>query len=62
MDPKQNFSLNDRCICCGEPLPEGRTVCKKCEILQLNEIPNTNEETKSGKTNIFKVLFKKIMK
>ena len=21
----------DRCICCGEPIPEGRQICWKCE-------------------------------
>lgn len=21
----------DRCICCGDVIPEGRTVCWKCE-------------------------------
>lgn len=21
----------DRCICCGEPIPEGRCVCWRCE-------------------------------
>ena len=21
----------DRCICCGEPVPEGRQICWKCE-------------------------------
>ena len=21
----------DRCICCGEPIPEGRGVCWRCE-------------------------------
>lgn len=23
--------MEDRCICCGEIIPEGRQVCKKCE-------------------------------
>lgn len=23
----------DRCICCGEPVPEGRKVCRKCNAV-----------------------------
>lgn len=23
----------DRCICCGEPIPEGRQVCRKCNTV-----------------------------
>lgn len=22
---------SDKCVCCGEAIPEGRLVCKKCE-------------------------------
>ena len=22
----------DRCVCCGEIIPEGRQVCPKCEV------------------------------
>lgn len=28
--PKQCPKV-DRCICCGDVIPEGRTVCWKCE-------------------------------
>lgn len=28
--PAQNTKV-DRCICCGEPIPEGRMVCWRCE-------------------------------
>ena len=23
--------MEDRCVCCGEIIPEGRMVCPKCE-------------------------------
>ncbi len=26
--------MEDRCVCCGEVIPEGRMVCVKCEKLQ----------------------------
>lgn len=22
----------NRCVCCGSPIPEGRQVCRKCEM------------------------------
>lgn len=28
--PAQDTKV-DRCICCGEPIPEGRCVCWRCE-------------------------------
>lgn len=28
--PEHNTNT-DRCICCGDVIPEGRTVCWKCE-------------------------------
>lgn len=26
------ISTVDLCVCCGEPVPEGRMVCIKCEM------------------------------
>lgn len=23
--------MEDKCVCCGEPIPEGRQICWKCE-------------------------------
>lgn len=25
--------MEDRCVCCGEIIPEGRQVCIRCEIM-----------------------------
>lgn len=25
----------DRCICCGNPIPEGRMVCPRCEQKEI---------------------------
>lgn len=30
----------DRCLICGEIIPEGRNVCPSCENLYVNRIPN----------------------
>lgn len=40
---------NNRCICCGEIIPEGRHVCPRCERLPLIYTPNTAK--KRGKTS-----------
>lgn len=28
--------MEDRCICCGETIPEGRQVCPACEKAEEN--------------------------
>lgn len=30
----------DRCLICGEIVPEGRNVCPSCENLYVNRTPN----------------------
>ena len=30
----------DRCVCCGEIVPEGRYVCPKCEIGEVKKKEN----------------------
>lgn len=33
-----NAYLNaDKCVCCGEVVPEGRMVCKECEMLWIKD-------------------------
>jgi predicted nucleic acid-binding Zn ribbon protein len=34
--------MEDRCVCCGEIIPEGRQVCAKCEY----EINNKTKEVR----------------
>ena len=36
----------DRCVCCGEIVPEGRQVCPQCEI-ELQSKPDLRERTKN---------------
>ena len=26
--------MTERCVCCGAAIPEGRQVCKKCEVMR----------------------------
>lgn len=40
--------MEEKCICCGEVIPEGRQVCPKCEGMALDmavvTIDKTNKE------------------
>ena len=29
--------MEDRCICCGEIIPEGRQVCPQCEHMSIKK-------------------------
>lgn len=29
--------MEDRCVCCGETIPEGRMICYKCEKKEASE-------------------------
>lgn len=31
MTEEGKITMVDRCVCCGEPVPEGRQVCPQCE-------------------------------
>lgn len=32
----------ERCVCCGEVIPEGKMVCPNCEDLQSAKTENTD--------------------
>lgn len=36
--------MEDRCICCGEVIPEGRMICPICEVKVLEK--KSEEEKK----------------
>lgn len=45
--------MENRCVCCGEIIPEGRMVCHMCEgktneRLEINKVME-NEKTKGKK-------------
>ncbi len=35
--PKGAIVMENRCVCCGEIIPEGRQVCMRCEREAENE-------------------------
>ena len=59
--------MEDICVCCGEPVPEGRMVCWKCEhqfdqareSSTLSKGENDNSHSNQKKHKILKIkLFK----
>lgn len=47
----------NRCICCGDEIPEGRIVCWRCENYQPNiDIGETKGETTMSKEDIIRKL------
>ena len=38
--------MTDICVCCGEPVPEGRTICWKCEH-QYDEVSGSSRYRKA---------------
>lgn len=53
MNPKNNTN-EDFCVCCGEPVPEGRMVCFSCESQPI--LSTSSAPCKSAR--IFKKLFR----
>ena len=39
--------MENRCVCCGEIIPEGRQICLQCEGLILIEKPKTKRKLQS---------------
>ena len=54
--------MNNTCICCGEPIPEGRQVCPPCEELLIKNSKSNNSKDMSNKqieelaSNIYSLL------
>ena len=40
--------MENRCVCCGEIIPEGRLVCKLCEIMAESEHDLINRRRNYG--------------
>ena len=53
--------MENRCICCGEVIPEGRMVCKNCEIeaenrltmKQRKRVSDCSEQPSKNRTRLF---------
>lgn len=39
--------MENRCVCCGQIIPEGRMVCPQCEA-NANALPTGRAATKGG--------------
>ena len=33
--------MENRCVCCGSIIPEGRQICRECEVNVLGAVRNT---------------------
>lgn len=48
--------MEDRCVCCGKVIPEGRMVCKICEIEAMNRLTleqkNVRQEVRNSRVKI----------
>lgn len=41
---REEASMTDTCVCCGQTVPEGRMVCPECEIQTFERsIKNVNK-------------------
>ena len=34
---EKQITVKDRCLLCGEEIPEGRQVCRNCEVRAMNK-------------------------
>lgn len=49
--------MEDRCICCGEIIPEGKMICAKCENAVTNyESMYILPARQFGKVNLMRVI------
>lgn len=55
MNPKNNTN-DDFCVCCGEPVPEGRMVCHSCEAGNTNIAPQKSTKPAKGFKKLFKLI------
>lgn len=61
---EKHLILPDNCVCCGEPVPEGRLICWKCEhqydgIAVKKECEETKERKKENSKPLFWRIFSK---
>ena len=49
--------MEDRCVCCGEIIPEGRQICWRCENATINyESWYVLPARQCGKINLMRVI------
>ena len=49
----EDITNTDFCVCCGEPVPEGRMVCQACEAGDIRLPPRKSSKI----TKAFRKLF-----
>lgn len=55
MNSKNNTN-DDFCVCCGAPIPEGRTVCRSCEVGSTSIAPQKSTKPAKGFKKLFKLI------
>lgn len=48
--------MEDRCVCCGEIIPEGRMICIKCENDTDNKYWSVFPARQFGKVNLMRMM------
>ena len=53
--------MEDRCVCCGKIVPEGRQICWKCEHTELKygTILQAIEATKEETEKVYEFIYRK---
>lgn len=49
----ENKVYPDMCICCGEPIPEGRMICYACENGRNKAAPGKQSKTNNLISEVF---------
>jgi predicted nucleic acid-binding Zn ribbon protein len=51
--------MEDRCVCCGEAVPEGRQICGACEraVLKIGKILQNQDATKEEVNQAYQFLY-----
>lgn len=53
-------SHSDLCVCCGEPVPEGRMVCRSCETGSNMIAPSEPSRPPKGIRKVFGLIKEKL--
>ena len=51
--------MEERCVCCGELIPEGRQICWKCEqaVLKTGKVLQSNRATEEDVKQAYEFLY-----
>lgn len=54
----EDITNTDFCVCCGEPVPEGRMVCQACEAGEVRNVPARSVGLAEGLKKLFGIIKK----